>query len=953
MALFINTNVSSLTAQRNLSASSKDLETAFQRLSSGLRINSAKDDSAGLAISDRMTAQITGLNQAVRNANDGISLAQTAEGALQEGTNLLQRIRELSVQSANDTNTQSDRDSLQAEVTQLQAELNRIAETTQFNGKNLLDGTMEDAIFQVGADAGVSQTISFSIDSAKTADLSAVGTTISAPNGTPEVGADVSGTALVDGELLVNGKAVGASASGSAIDKAAAINTANADGDTTVDDIATAVNVQALDFTDVALNNTGATIAATTVTGGLAAADSLNINSVDVGIVAKSANTTQDIADAINTASLDASSTGSEITVTVGASASTSTAWSDVVIGVDTAATQASTGALDPTAINEDLTFTTSAGAETVAATDLTDSDTNYAAKVATALSGVTGLDATAVNATVDKTFTAFSGGLAGDSYSLSIASDTGTSTISVTDLSTNADPDGVFLTNLETASGTLDTTGTVHSGILTDSGVAWSYDTSDNSMNFVGEDGGYEFTMTETITDAADGGITAGGLGLADPTAASASSATAAETTFGTVTLATDSTADVVIGASDSLAALGIDKNSDGSEFTLSPTLEVKTYSFSVNGLDVIDADADGVTAAEFDAALEGLAGATGSIANSDLVLTDANGVEIAVTGSATAGGLVFSAADGSDIDIVQTGGGADWDDTGATDIADDGSTVSAYGTIALASVGDLTIVASANGSGLLTADSETATGAGTYSLDFDNGTTLAVGTAGSTISAQDVVDAINDDSTLDSAGYSADLVDGQVEITLDGGAAFTLQENIDIDGAGVEDTVSSANGGLTGVAGDAATTFEGQVSLDSTADITFSIDSTVDGATGTALTDAGLANVGNSTTSINLVDISSQEGAVIAISSVDAALSQIDTIRGDLGAVQNRFESTIANLSNVSENLSAARSRILDADIAEETSAMTKNNILQQAGVSILAQANQAPQLALSLLG
>src|SRR6056297_3570099 len=138
----INTNVASLNAQRNLSESSGSLATSLQRLSSGLRINSAKDDAAGLAISERMTSQIRGLNQAARNANDGISLAQTAEGALQESTNILQRMRELSVQSANDTNSASDRASLNDELTQLQQELDRIAQTTEFNGTNLLDGSM-------------------------------------------------------------------------------------------------------------------------------------------------------------------------------------------------------------------------------------------------------------------------------------------------------------------------------------------------------------------------------------------------------------------------------------------------------------------------------------------------------------------------------------------------------------------------------------------------------------------------------------------------------------------------------------------------------------------------------------------------------------------------------------------------------------------------------------------
>jgi len=160
MASVINTNISSLNAQRNLTASQGSLATSLQRLSSGLRINSAKDDAAGLAISDRMSSQIRGMNQAVRNANDGVSLAQTAEGALASSGDILQRIRELAVQSSNATNSASDRQALQTEVGQLSQELNRVAQTTTFNGQNLLDGTMGTATFQVGADAN--QTISAS-----------------------------------------------------------------------------------------------------------------------------------------------------------------------------------------------------------------------------------------------------------------------------------------------------------------------------------------------------------------------------------------------------------------------------------------------------------------------------------------------------------------------------------------------------------------------------------------------------------------------------------------------------------------------------------------------------------------------------------------------------------------------------------------------------------------------
>jgi flagellin len=160
MASTINTNVASLTAQRNLGASQTSLNTSIQRLSSGLRINSAKDDAAGLAISERFTSQIRGLNQAARNANDGISLAQVSEGALSSAGSILQRVRELAVQSANASNSAGDRQALQAEVGQLVAELDRIAQTTEFNGQKLLDGTFGTQQFQVGANANQAITAS-------------------------------------------------------------------------------------------------------------------------------------------------------------------------------------------------------------------------------------------------------------------------------------------------------------------------------------------------------------------------------------------------------------------------------------------------------------------------------------------------------------------------------------------------------------------------------------------------------------------------------------------------------------------------------------------------------------------------------------------------------------------------------------------------------------------------
>ncbi|MGO3422176.1 MAG: flagellin [Pseudoalteromonas distincta] len=169
MALTVNTNVSSLNAQRNLTKSGEGLATSMERLSSGMRINSAKDDAAGLQISNRLTSQINGLAVAQRNANDGISMAQTAEGAMQESTNILQRMRELALQSANGSNSADARAALQKEVSALQSELTRIAETTSFGGQQLLDGTYGSKAFQVGANAN--ETINLSLSSVAAEDI--------------------------------------------------------------------------------------------------------------------------------------------------------------------------------------------------------------------------------------------------------------------------------------------------------------------------------------------------------------------------------------------------------------------------------------------------------------------------------------------------------------------------------------------------------------------------------------------------------------------------------------------------------------------------------------------------------------------------------------------------------------------------------------------------------------
>jgi flagellin len=228
MPQIINTNIPSLTSQRNLNTSQNDVATALQRLSSGLRINSARDDAAGLAISERFTTQIRGLNQAARNANDGISLAQTAEGALQEVTNNLQRIRELAVQSVNATNSDSDRAALDLEVQQRLQEIDRIAQQTSFNGRNVLDGSFGSALFQVGANVG--ETIGLNLNtSVRTSAVGAVAEATSVDLSAVIAEAGTQATAAFDVSALF---ATDFSATGTAAQSEVVVSAAAADTDT-------------------------------------------------------------------------------------------------------------------------------------------------------------------------------------------------------------------------------------------------------------------------------------------------------------------------------------------------------------------------------------------------------------------------------------------------------------------------------------------------------------------------------------------------------------------------------------------------------------------------------------------------------------------------------------------------------------------------------------------------
>ena len=261
MPSIVNTNMLSLTTQRQMNKAQATQQNAMTRLSSGLRINGAKDDAAGMSIANRMSSQITGLNQAVRNANDGISLSQTAEGGLSEINNNLQRMRELAVQAANSTNTASDRAALQQETKQLLEEIQRVSTTSDFNGIKLLDGSFQKRAFQIGAASGQSTTIS--ISSAQIKDLGSAASASITARGSMAVSADSDGTAVPsirNGDVIVNGVSVEASradddktsfslASSSAIAKAAAFNRISAQSGVTATVNANEVQGSGMDIT--------------------------------------------------------------------------------------------------------------------------------------------------------------------------------------------------------------------------------------------------------------------------------------------------------------------------------------------------------------------------------------------------------------------------------------------------------------------------------------------------------------------------------------------------------------------------------------------------------------------------------------------------------------------------------------------------------------------------------
>ena len=718
MAQVINTNIPSLNAQRNLNTSQSALATSLQRLSSGLRINSAKDDAAGLAISDRMTSQIRGLNQAARNANDGVSLAQTAEGALSEvGTNL-QRIRELAVQSANATNSASDRTSLNAEVQQLLSEIQRVATTSQFNGQNILDGTFTAAQFQVGANAN--QTITASTGNSQ---ISAVGSY-------QAEAVAVTGTDLAGGALYINDAAVGA-ADGNAEAIATAINAVTsqtgvtASGSTSVTGTNTLHKSTGILSGDLVINdiNIGAIGGASTVAAqGSSIASAINLKTTQTGVSA--------IANATTGQLTLTSSTGKDIKIESGSAAGAGRVEGASGLEVTTATTYVN-----------DLAFTGGTGVTTLTAgTGIADGD-------AFTLQGVT------------FTFGALAGNVDPNNYNLGAAAGTANAAAATADITALR----LQMVAAKTAGYIKDVTFGVVTG-------------------------------TNTFTITSD---------LATSTATTLTDVTGSVGSLAKLTTHTDS-----VGALG--PAVGATLSVGGQTFEFLSTLG--TIATAGNVAVRLGATAT-ATATNFATAL---AAQNSSATTPNYVTATRSGVTVTLTSN------LLGAAGKAEV----------------------------------------------NGNNVAVTGITGTNGAGTGNPDDDTGSTQSI---------------------------------SRGTLTLNSASTFSLN----------------------GTSGTAA-----------------------------GLTASGLTGGNVTLSSISTVDISTVAGANSAISLLDGALSQVATIRGSMGALQNRFMSVVSSLTASSENLSSARSRIQDADYAAETAALTRNQILQQAGVAMLAQANALPNTVLSLL-
>ncbi|MFT5420288.1 MAG: flagellin [Candidatus Endobugula sp.] len=1050
MALMINSNLASLNAQRQLTSSGAELDKASERLSSGKRINSAADDAAGLAISNRMTSQIRGLDQAVRNANDGISLIQTAEGALDESTNILQRMRELAVQSSNGIYSDTDRVTIDAEVQQLVQELDRIAETTSFNGQNILDGTQGSIDLQVGSEAN--QTISFEISAMSSTTLG-LGSTSSDLSG--DAVADLTAVNVTDNtaitfgqdDILINGQ--GLSAFDGSTDR--------------LQDIVDDVNANVTGVTASAFNTAEA---GTVGTGVIQAGDTLTVsvfNASDNSQTDFSFTTSTDLADLvsqINTKSggvVDASvDDGGKLVLTndtgagIGLSfdqAGSTTDTLDSVLGISAADVTAQGGS-NPSDTTEFAAAADDAALFTGGLALSSDDGSDISVT-----KGANGTDTDLANLGFRET-------TSGEVTGLALTTSNQALVLSAGDLSINGTAIAATTTG-EGLQGKVDNINdvTAATGVVASASASESY-TYDASITPV------EIKATNAYTASADASYLE--VHLTDSASPSGFAALTADVTFQVDSELLDNvvvTLEANVGNFTGVAPTDFDLTASSThEFRMTIDGVASNADIDLTAADYIngegmaaalelainaDANHTGV-GVEFDGTgfvfTSGTSGATSSVAFT--LVGASSGADIGFTGgTAIDGAEVIADAAGLvtaiNTDLVAGGSSAEaFIDANSKLAFRETGVPGAGGTLDVNTMANAT-ADDANVNALMGFDfAQTSTGAASYAgatASFSlNGTDIDLSTAqasGGSITAIEIAEAVNDQAAT--TGVTA-YVDDADKLHFAADDAFILADDsnesgfvqsLDASGAlvaGTHSTLTDATGsvkingsevssisltdidaavttinaaqGVTGVT--AALDENGEIKLSSNSSITLevgqtsgvaagrvlgvnfidtagtegvldeqtvnagielsaidsspiSIDVNANGATATGLKDLNTDLSGTVTGSaLSSISVGTAAGAQSAIDSIDTALETINSTRSELGAINNRLDFTVSNLANVAENATAARSRIVDADFAAETAALSRSQVLQQASQAMLAQANARPQQVLSLL-
>ncbi len=947
MALVINSNIQSLNAQRNLTLSQGDMNTSMERLTSGKRINSAADDAAGLAISTRMSSQIRGLDQAVRNANDGISLIQTAEGALEESTNILQRMRELAIQSANGIYSDGDRATLDAEVQQLVAELDRISETTSFNNQNILDGSLTDVKLQVGAEAN--QTISFSISATDTSSLGLGSTSSDLSGGRLGDLSDLQLTdstadavSFSDGDVLINGTSIGSfdGSSDSLDDLMTSINESGA-GVT-----ASAVNVIEADGTGTGVLGTD-TLTIRVYGNDTVASDTDGTTYTDYAITGTE--DLDDLVSAINT------KTGGRVEASLNDSGNlvlSNTEGETIALGIDankdlstvlglSAAAETNQGGFDASDDAGAFAESGAAGAADSAVFSgslVLESDDNSAITVTTGANGVasdlTNLGFVEVN----------DGSVQGGALD---AAAQGTA-LAAGDLTIN----GVSIASTEASEGLQGKVDNINA-VSSETGVvatakaeqSYGYDASVTAV---------EVTGNAAFSDPTDGAVRQ--LFIAD---AAAPTAGALGTNFST----NDFTFTVNDGAGADTITIDENTYADADALIADINSQLATASSTVTAfndggnISFQNSAATAITVAGyangggtetpgtanallgFD--IEDLAGSGGSFTSNTGSGFEINGTNIDLTAFQTDGTLSATEV----ADAVNTASAT----TGVTAYVDDSDILH------FASDAAFTLADDAQGSGFVeNLDGGVNLGAGNKTTEPTSGSLVINGFEVTGISLTDIDDAvatINGDQS--NTGVVAS-VDDNGELQLSANQSITLQVG-DTAGLAVGSTLGinfvDTDGGADGII-DTQTVNAG-IQLRSVDGGTTSVEVTANGTAATGLqnmnTDLSSLVTGTALSSISIATAASAQDA---IDSIDNALDTVNDIRSDLGSISNRLDFTINNLSSISENTSAAQSRIVDADYAAESAALSRSQVLQQAGTAMLAQANAQPQQVLSLL-